>query len=101
MTMAACPRVQEFLARYAALSDAERRELQRTPEFAYLMARIRFRHDEPVPAELLDLALELELRYPYSLDYYRLRAEEAGQRRLLTERLAASVPFKISAGARR
>jgi hypothetical protein len=99
MTAQPSPRVTEFLARYAALSDAERRRLQRTPEFAYMMARLRFRDDEPVPAAQMDLALDLAVRYPHSLDYYRGRAEEAGRRRCLTERLAASAPFKISAGA--
>jgi hypothetical protein len=93
------PRVAEFLARYHALSDAELREFQRTPEFEYLMARLKFGPDEPVPVEQIDLALELAVRYPHSLEHYRARAEEAGQRRL-AERLAASVPYKPSAGAR-
>jgi hypothetical protein len=78
-------------------------------ECDYLLVRHILRPDEPVPFELMDLALELDLRYPHSIDYYRERAEDARWRRLdlkwrareLAERLEASVPFKISAGARK
>jgi hypothetical protein len=90
------PRVADFLSQYAAQTDEERRALQSTPDFAYLMARLRFRDDEPVPVEWIDLAIELAVRYPHPLEYYRERAEDPSRRRL-TERLAASVPF--SAGA--
>ena len=62
--MTATPRVEAFLCRYAGLSHAERREMQSTPEFEFLMARLRFGPDEPVPVEQMDLALELAVRYP-------------------------------------
>jgi hypothetical protein len=91
-----------------ALSAEELLEVARAfpDQWAYLMARLKFRPDQHVPFEMMDLALELELRYPHALDYYRQRAEDARWRRLdlewsaweLTERLAASVPF--SAGVR-
>jgi hypothetical protein len=101
MMMATSPRVEIFLRRFAALSDGERRLLQGSAEFEYLMVRLKFRSDEPVPPELLYLAIELEARYPFPLDFYRERAEKARRRRSLTERLAASVPYVISVGALR
>jgi len=67
----------------------------------YLMARLRFHDDEPVPVERLDWALELGLRYPYSTEHYRARAEVAGRRRSLAKRLSVSVPFEIPAGTLR
>ena len=94
--MTATPRVEAFLRRYAELSDAERREMQSTPEFEFLMARLRFGPDESVPVEQMDLALELAVRYPEPLDYYRTRAEASLRRRLLAARLALSVPFRIT-----
>jgi len=92
--MAPSPRVTAFLAWYKALTDDERRSVQSDPDFAYLMARIKFRDDEVVPAAQMDLALELAVRYPHSVDYYRERAEEARRRRSLAERLEASAPFR-------
>ena len=92
-------RVALFLRQVEALSTGEREALQSTPEFEYFMARLKFRADEPVPVEQIDLALDLAARYPHPLDYYRQLAERATQRQLLADRLAASVPFKISARA--
>jgi hypothetical protein len=96
--MAVKSRVDAFLARYGALSDDARRELHRTPEFDFLMARLKYGPDESVPQPQLDLALELELRYPYPLEHYRSRAEAARRSSSLADRLASSVPF--SAGTR-
>jgi hypothetical protein len=87
------PRVDAFCSAVEAMSAAERRRLEYDPEYQYLMARLRFRDDEPVPMKHMDLALELAVRYPHNLEYYRLRAEVA-------RRLAASVLFQIAAGAR-
>jgi hypothetical protein len=90
-------RVDEFLNVWDTMSETERHHLARQPEFACLMARLKWGDDEPVPFEQLDLALELAVRYPHPLGYYRDRSEDPGRRRL-TERLAASIPF--SAGTR-
>jgi hypothetical protein len=49
------------------------------------MARLKFRPDEPVLFEQMDLALELVLRFHHSVEYYRLRAEEACRPGTLTE----------------
>ncbi len=63
-------------------------------DWDYLMARLKWRPDEPVPVEQMDLALELEVRYPHHRDYYQGRAEQARPGRLLAERLAASAPYR-------
>jgi hypothetical protein len=53
------------------------REARSWREFEYLMVRLKFRSDESVRSELLNLALELEARYPSPLGYHREREEEA------------------------
>jgi hypothetical protein len=80
--MASC-RVEAFLRGWRGLVGGERRSLERTPDFERLMCQLKFRDDEPVPWNQLDLALELELRFPYSIEHYRECAEEARRRRLL------------------
>jgi len=93
------PRIETLLDKpIDALSSEEIGEVAHAlpDEWAVVMVQLKFRPDQPVPFELMDLALELELRYPLTLEHYRARAKE---RRLLAERLAGSVPFKISAGA--
>jgi hypothetical protein len=47
--------------------------------------------------ELMELDQHLTRLYPYSRDYYRVRAQKARRRREMTERLAASVPYVSSA----
>jgi len=91
------------------LSDDEWCEVAETfpDEYAYMMVRLKSRPGDPVSPKQLGLDLELTIRYPHSIDYYRDRAEDARWRRLdqkwrarlLAERLAASVPFEISAVA--
>jgi hypothetical protein len=83
-------RVAIFCDWLDTLSDTELRELHRTPKWSYLCARIKFRDDEPVPVECIDLALELDLLYPLPTEYYRRRALLAG--RLST----SSIPFTTS-----
>jgi hypothetical protein len=87
------PRVDAFCSAVEAMSSAERWRLEYDPEYQYLMARLRFSDDEPVPIKHMDLALELAVRYPHNLEYCRLRAEVA-------RRLAASILIQIAAGAR-
>jgi len=94
------PRVSSFIDMVNALSDQQWRVYAASPEGAYLMARLKYGPDEPVPFEQMDMQLELAMHYPHPIEHYRTRAEESRRwRQELPERLAASVPFKISAGA--
>ena len=67
--MAASPRVDQFMALFAELTDVEKQMVR---------AMVQFRTSGSGPEPV-----------------------ESARRQLLAQRLAASVPFKISAGARR